>query len=192
MAQSKEYIVLTYKKTDIENDQKTQEEIASLREALSKPFTVDGVPIEEIDIVDFLKLDDCDECVEDDYDECDDDCIEDNGQGFSMFGYLDTIKQLVDAVFLGFKIEEEVTGIIMTDVYPQSCEYVIYQAIQKCFDKICDGELSTVALINCFNDMDEIIRHKDEYDYIVTDDVKMQLYRNCKFILSNICEPSIC
>lgn len=184
MSQSKTYIVLTYKNSDIENDQKTREEIASLREALSKPFTVDGVPIDEIDIVDFLKLDkDDDDC--DDYDE-------ENGQGFSMFGYLDAIKQLVDAVFLGFKIEDEVTGIIMTDVYPQSCEYAIYQAIQKCFDKICEGELSTVALVNCFNDMDEIIRHKDEYDYIVTDDVKMQLYRNCKFMLSNICEPTIC
>ena len=188
MTQSKEYIVLTYKNSDIENDQKTSEEIASLREALSQPFTVDGVPIDEIDIVDFLNLDkdDCiEECVEDDY-------VEDNGQGFSMFGYLDAIKKLVDAVFLGFKIEDEVTGIIMTDVYPQSCEYAIYQAIQKCFDKICDGELSMVALIECFNDMDEIIRHKDEYDYIVTDDVKMQLYRNCKFMLGNIWEPTIC
>lgn len=189
MAQSKKYIVLTYKNSDIENDQKTHEEIASLREALSKPFTVDGVPIDEIDIVDFLNLDEDDDDCDDGYDE---ECIEDNEQGFSMFGYLDAIKQLVDAVFLGFKIEDEVTGIIMTDVYPQSCEYAIYQAIQKCFDKICDGELSTVALVNCFNDMDEIIRHKDEYDYIVTDDVKMQLYRNCKFMLGNICEPSIC
>lgn len=190
MTQSKEYIVFTYKNSDIDDGQKTDDEIASLREALSQPFTVDGVPIEEIDIVDFLKLDEDDDCIDDCIEE--DDSIEDNGQGFSMFGYLDAIKKLVDAVFLGFKIEDEVTGIIMTDVYPQSCEYAIYQAIQKCFDKICEGELSTVALVNCFNNMDEIIRHKDEYDYIVTDDVKMQLYRNCKFMLSNICEPSIC